>query len=96
MWGRGRPWGLVWCSKEATTQCWGLTGAPARRLGVDGNLRRTAFGPVNAKMHRVNRAVTLGDAATAVDVARRVDLSTVTVTAYARASCIPCDRGRPS
>ena len=27
MWGRGRPWGLVWCSKEATTQCWGLTGA---------------------------------------------------------------------
>src|SRR5216683_7118369 len=26
-WGRGRPRGLVWCSKEATTQCWGLTGA---------------------------------------------------------------------
>ena len=26
-WGRGRPWGLVWCSKEAMTQCWGLTGA---------------------------------------------------------------------
>jgi hypothetical protein len=25
-WGRGRPWGLVWCSKEAITQCWGLTG----------------------------------------------------------------------
>ena len=25
-WGRGRPWGLVWCSKEATTQRWGLTG----------------------------------------------------------------------
>ena len=25
-WGRGRPWGLVWCSKEAMTQCWGLTG----------------------------------------------------------------------
>ena len=24
-WGRGRPWGLVWCSKEAMTQCWGLT-----------------------------------------------------------------------
>ena len=26
MWGRRRPCGLVWCSKEATTQCWGLTG----------------------------------------------------------------------
>jgi hypothetical protein len=26
MCGRGRPWGLVWCSKEATTHCWGLTG----------------------------------------------------------------------
>jgi len=25
MWGRRRPCGLVWCSKEATTQCWGLT-----------------------------------------------------------------------
>jgi hypothetical protein len=23
-WGRGRPWGLVWCSKEATTQCCGF------------------------------------------------------------------------
>ena len=27
IWGRGRPWGLVWCSKEATTQRWGLTSA---------------------------------------------------------------------
>ncbi len=27
MWGRGRPWGLVWCSKEAMTQCWGLADA---------------------------------------------------------------------
>jgi transcriptional regulator with XRE-family HTH domain len=51
-----------------------------RRLGVDGNRRWTAFGPVNAKMHRVNIAVTLGDAGTAVDVARRIDLSGVTVT----------------
>jgi hypothetical protein len=24
--------GLVWCSKEATTQCWGLTGA--NRVGL--------------------------------------------------------------
>jgi hypothetical protein len=50
------------------------------RLGFDGNLRWTAFGPTNAKLHRVNIAVTLGDAGTAVDVARGIDLSTLTVT----------------
>jgi hypothetical protein len=54
----------------------------ARRLGgdTDGNLRWTAFGPANAMLHRVNIAVTLGDAGTAIDVASRVDLSRVTVT----------------
>jgi hypothetical protein len=51
----------------------------AQRLGVDGNLRWTAFGPTNATLHRVNIAVTLGDAGTAVDVARSVDLSRITV-----------------
>jgi hypothetical protein len=50
------------------------------RLGFDGNLRWTAFGPANAKLHRVNIAVTLGDAGTAVDVARGIDPSTITVT----------------
>ena len=50
-----------------------------QRLGVDGNLRWTAFGPTNATLHRVNIAVTLGDAGTAVDVARTVDLTTITV-----------------
>jgi hypothetical protein len=52
----------------------------ARRLGVDGNLRWTAFGPTNAKLHRVNIAVMLGDAGTAVDVARKIDLSAIEVT----------------
>jgi hypothetical protein len=52
----------------------------ARQLGIDGNLRWTAFGPVNAKLHRVNIAVTLGDAGTAIDVARRIDLPAITVT----------------
>jgi transcriptional regulator with XRE-family HTH domain len=50
-----------------------------QRLGVDGNLRWTAFGPTNATLHRVNVAVTLGDAGTAVDVARSVDLAKITV-----------------
>lgn len=51
-----------------------------RRLGVDGNLRWTAFGPANARLHRVNIAVTLGDAGTAIDVARSINLSKITVT----------------
>ena len=54
--------------------------AAGQRLGVDGNLRWTAFGPTNATVHRVNIAVTIGDAGTAVDVARGIDLSTITVT----------------
>jgi hypothetical protein len=52
----------------------------AQRLGTDGNLRWTAFGPVNTRQHRVNIAVTLGDAGTAVDVARGIDLRAIPVT----------------
>lgn len=52
----------------------------AARLGEDRNLRWTAFGPTNASLHRVNIAVTLGDAGTAIDVARTVDLGKIDVT----------------
>jgi len=52
----------------------------ARQVGTDANLRGTAFGPVNTAMHQVNVAVTLGDAGTAIDLARRIDLRAVTVT----------------
>jgi hypothetical protein len=52
----------------------------ARRLGSDANLRGTAFGPVNTRMHKVNVAVTLGDAGTAIDLAHQIDLRAVTVT----------------
>jgi hypothetical protein len=52
----------------------------AARLGDDRNLRWTAFGPTNASLHRVNAALTLGDAGTAIDVARTVDLSKIDVT----------------
>jgi len=52
----------------------------ARQLGADGNFRWTAFGPTNARLHRVSVAVTLGDAGAAVDVARSIDLSAITVT----------------
>jgi len=52
----------------------------ARRVGTDANLRGTAFGPVNAQLHHVNVAVTLGDAGTAIDLARQIDLAAITVT----------------
>jgi transcriptional regulator with XRE-family HTH domain len=52
----------------------------AQRLGADANHRWTAFGPVNAKLHRVNIAVTLGDAGTAVDVAHGTDLRAIAIT----------------
>jgi hypothetical protein len=51
-----------------------------RRLGSDANLRWTAFGPTNVTLHRVNIAVTLGDAGAAIDTARTVNLDRVTVT----------------
>ena len=52
----------------------------ARRLGTDANLRGTAFGPVSTEMHQVNVAVTLGDAGTAIDLARQINPAAITVT----------------
>jgi hypothetical protein len=66
--------------------------AAGQRLGIDANLRGTAFGPANAKQHRVNIAVTLGDAGTAVDVARSIDLNSITVTE--RKACLLIDTAR--
>ncbi len=54
--------------------------AAGQQLGTDANLRWTAFGPVNVQLHRVYIAVTLGDAGTAIDTARRINLEQVTVT----------------
>ena len=39
----------------------------------------TAFGPVNATLHRINIAVTLGDAGTAIDLARSIHLDAIAV-----------------
>jgi transcriptional regulator with XRE-family HTH domain len=52
----------------------------AGRLGADANHHWTAFGPINARLHRVSIAVTLGDAGTALDLARSIDPAAVTVT----------------
>src|SRR6266540_4083095 len=49
------------------------------RLGADANLRWTAFGPTNVTLHQVHIAVTLGDAGTAIDTARGINLEQVTV-----------------
>ncbi|MGV9383595.1 XRE family transcriptional regulator [Nonomuraea sp. NPDC003707] len=46
----------------------------AQRLGHDGNHEWTAFGPANVRCHRVNVALRLGDAGTAIDHARHVAL----------------------
>jgi len=52
----------------------------ARRLGQDANHCWTAFGPINTTLHRINIAVTLGDAGTAIDLARGIRLDTIAVT----------------
>jgi hypothetical protein len=52
----------------------------ASQLDADSNLCGTAFSPVNTVLHQVNVAVTLGDAGTAIDLARQVDIGRITVT----------------
>ncbi|MFF0876464.1 hypothetical protein [Micromonospora aurantiaca (nom. illeg.)] len=51
----------------------------ATRLGYDGNDRWTGFGATNVLQHRVNIALTLGDAGTAIAIARTVPLAKVTL-----------------
>ncbi|GAA3143602.1 hypothetical protein GCM10010466_38210 [Planomonospora alba] len=50
-----------------------------RRLGHEGNHMWTAFGPNNVLCHRVNAALTMGDAGTAIDYARRVDIDALPI-----------------
>jgi hypothetical protein len=50
-----------------------------RRLGHDGNHMWTAFGPNNVLCHRVNIALTMGDAGTAVEYARRIDIEALPI-----------------
>jgi transcriptional regulator with XRE-family HTH domain len=55
-------------------------GQAGSRLGNDYNHRWTAFGPANVLLHRVNVAVRLGDAGSAISYARKVNLDQLTVT----------------
>ena len=54
-------------------------GRAAARLGYDGNDRWTGFGAANVLLHRVNVALTLGDAGTAIGIARTVPLDKITI-----------------
>ncbi|MFG1904637.1 helix-turn-helix domain-containing protein [Micromonospora carbonacea] len=51
----------------------------ATRLGYDGNDRWTGFGATNVLLHQVNIALTLGDAGTAITIARTIPLGKVTL-----------------
>ncbi len=50
-----------------------------RRLGYDGNHMWTAFGPNNVLCHRVNIALSLGDAGSAIENARRIDINALPI-----------------
>jgi tetratricopeptide (TPR) repeat protein len=51
----------------------------ARQLGHDGNAHWTAFGPTNVTQHRVHVAAMLGDAGTAVHLARQIDVRQIPI-----------------
>jgi tetratricopeptide (TPR) repeat protein len=50
-----------------------------RRLGHDGNHMWTAFGPNNVLCHRVKIALTLGDAGSAIESVRKIDLDALPI-----------------
>jgi transcriptional regulator with XRE-family HTH domain len=54
--------------------------AMAREIPDDGNDRWTGFNPTNVLLHRVNTALALGDAGTAVHLARQVDVTKIELT----------------
>jgi hypothetical protein len=45
----------------------------AEQVPEQGNLRWTGFNPTNVRLHRVNIALRLGDAGTAIDLARQIN-----------------------
>jgi hypothetical protein len=54
-----------------------LAEAMAKPFHGRSNLRQTGFNNTNVQLHRVNIALALGDAGTAIDVAKTIDMSTV-------------------
>ena len=66
--------------RDLSTTLLDEAGQAGSRLGSDHNHRWTAFGPGNVLLHRINVAVRLGDAGSAINYARKVDLDQLTVT----------------
>jgi hypothetical protein len=56
----------------------------ARRLGTDGNIGWTAFGPTNVLIHRVSAAVALDDPYRALAVAEQIDINALPVGFHGR------------
>ncbi|MCO5967742.1 XRE family transcriptional regulator [Actinoallomurus soli] len=64
----------------------------ADRLGGDHNYRRTAFGPTNVRLHRVNISASLGDAGHAIAEARRIEFDRIPITERKAALLIDTSR----
>jgi transcriptional regulator with XRE-family HTH domain len=56
----------------------------ARRLGTDGNIGWTAFGPTNVMIHRVSATVALDDPHAALMTAEQIDVTTMPVGLHGR------------
>lgn len=61
----------------------------ARGVNETANLRWTGFNSPNVALHRVNVALTLGDAGTAIDIAQRIDPASVSLAE--RRACLHLD-----
>lgn len=62
---------------ELAVSMLGEAAAAASRLGHDGNDRWTGFGPNNVLQHRVNVALAMGDAGSAIAHARQVHVDKI-------------------
>ncbi|MGH2599276.1 MAG: hypothetical protein ACRDQW_03460 [Haloechinothrix sp.] len=78
--------------RERSLQLLDEASAVGERVGRDGNLRWTAFGPTNVLLHRLNVAVTLGDAGHAIAYAKQVRLDRVALAE--RRACLFIDVAR--
>jgi hypothetical protein len=56
----------------------------ARRLGADGNIGWTAFGPTNVMIHRVSATIALEDPHAALATAEQIDITTMPVGLHGR------------
>jgi len=66
--------------RDGSTTLLDEAGQAGSCLGSDFNHRWTAFGPANVLLHRIHVAVRLGDAGSAINYARKVNLDQLTVT----------------